>query len=544
MSRVGETSGSKLDTGVSGGIQINRRDLVGGALAGALTSAMTGSAAGQSAEGTPAQPAAPADSPPPFDFEALARIARDRAKSDYSPATMSLNAPFADLNYDEYRAIRFREDARPLDGTAFAIDLLPPGLVYRQRVDIAIVRPTGIDDLPFSSNLFHFDPAHFPFPDGKAAPNAGDGLDFSGFRLRHPINSPDVMDEFAVFQGASYFRGIARNMIYGLSARGLAIGTADPRGEEFPHFRKFWIHEPTPDARHILVHALLDSASASGAFEFVIRPGETTVMETRCRIFPRTEINQIGIAPLTSMYFFGPERRAGIDDFRDAVHDSAGLQMITGQGTRLWRPLSNPARVETSAFSDDNPKGFGLTQRPRSFYFYQDAEAHYERRPSAWIEPLGGWGPGAVMLIEIPVENEFNDNIVAFWRPRQPLLPSDTGHEFAYRLHWCAVPPDAAPLARVHTTRIGASIHDGGKRIIVVDFVKSPENGTVLRGVVTASSGKASEVTLKELPGGELLRAAFEFAPGNAPASELQLALEDETGARRSETWLYRWTAR
>lgn len=521
--------------------RLSRRGFIAGAGAGLLGAAAAPGVRAQST-GTDGTLAAPA---PAFGFAELSAIARERAAQEYSPATMTFRPPFADLEYDAYRAIRFREDARPLakSGGAFAIDLLPPGSVYRQRVGISIVRPAGIEDLGFSSDLFHFDPGHFPFPDGRAPEGSGDGLDFSGFRLRSPINRPDVLDDFLVFQGASYFRGIARNMIFGLSARGLAIGTADPRGEEFPHFRHFWIHAPEPDARDILVHALLDSASATGAFEFEIRPGETTVMQTRCRLFPRTDIDQVGIAPLTSMYFFGPERRDRVDDFRDAVHDSAGLQMITGQGTRLWRPLTNPARVEISAFVDENPKGFGLTQRPLEFDYYQDAEARYDRRPSGWVEPLGDWGPGTVMLVEIPVENEFNDNIVAFWRPRDPLRPSEDGHDFAYRLHWCATPPDAAPLARVRATRTGRSIHDGAKRDFAVDFAMPAESAALPRALLTASAGAVSPVTLAPLPGGQLIRAAFTFEPGNAEAAELQLALESDAGLRQSETWLYRWTS-
>jgi len=547
----GSENGSELLAALAAlGLRLTRRKFIAGAGAGVLGTGVLGATTGkalaqEAGDGASAAPAEPEPAPPIFGFADVAEIARTRAEKEYSAPSMTLRGPFANLEYDQYRAIRFRPEARPLagSGSAFAIDLLPPGSVYRQRVAISIVRATGIEDLGFSSDLFEFDPAIFPFPDGVAPSGSGEGMDFSGFRLRSPINSPDVLDEFLVFQGASYFRGIARSMIFGLSARGLAIGTADPRGEEFPVFRHFWIREPEPDARDIVVHALLDSASATGAFEFEIRPGESTVMQTRCRLFPRTEIDQIGIAPLTSMYYFGPARRRGIDDFRDAVHDSAGLQMITGQGTRLWRPLTNPDRVEISAFVDENPKGFGLTQRPLDFGFYQDAEARYDRRPSGWVEPLGGWGPGTVMLVEIPVENEFNDNIVAFWRPRDPLKPSPEGHDFSYRLHWCAAPPDAAPLARVKATRGGRSIHNAAMRDFAVDFVTAPDSNPALRGTLTASTGKVSPVTLTPLPGGQLIRAAFTFEPGDAEAAELQLALEDEAGLRQSETWLYRWTA-
>lgn len=488
-----------------------------------------------------------AATPPEFGFEQVVRMARDASRQEHQPALVTLSGPFADLSYDRYRAIRFREDRRPMSGAdiAFAADLLPPGLVYRQRVDISIVRRSGeVQQVEWTPDSFHFDPAMFGFPDGTPPEGEARDLSYSGFRLRYPLNRPDVLDEFLVFQGASYFRAVARGMIYGISARGLAIGTADARGEEFPAFRRFWIHEPESDAREITVDALLESPSCTGAYRFEISPGETTVMSTRCRIFPRTELTQAGIAPLTSMFFFGPERRAGVDDFRDAVHDSDGLQMITGSGARQWRPLNNPARVQYSAFLDENPKGFGLTQRHRQFGFYQDDEARYDKRPSAWVEPLGAWGRGSVVLVEIPVENEFNDNIVAFWKPEKPLQPTEEGHEFAYRLHWCAEPPDAAPLARVAATRGGLSIHERDKRVYVVDWRKDALAVPQLTPEVWCSAGAVGPVVLRDLPGGETMRASFLFKPGDAELAELTLVLRGPDGTPGSEIWMNRWTAR
>ena len=525
------------------GPKLDRRGFLAGAVAMSLSSPSQAQGAGG-----PTVPVGAEDGFEPgeaFSFDELSQIASRASGEAYAAPTMTLSPPFADLGLEQYKGIHFRDDIRPLSGStgAFALELLPPGLVYLHRVGISIVRPGGVEDVAFAPELFTFDPDLFPFPGGRAPADAGEDLDFTGFRLRHPINSPDVMDEFVVFQGASYFRAIAHDMIFGLAARGLAIATADPHGEEFPLFRHFWIHEPKPEDRFILVHALLDSASATGAFQFEVRPGETTVMETRCRLFPRTEVTQVGIAPLTSMFFFGPERRVGIDDYRDAVHDSAGLQIITGQGTRVWRPLTNPARVEVSAFVDDSPKGFGLSQRPRNFAFYQDAQARYDRRPCCWVEPLDEWGPGAVMLIEIPVANELNDNIVAFWRPQAPLLPAEAGHDFSYRLHWCASPPDVAPLARVESTRIGAASGEPAKRIVVVDFRKPVEGTPVLRGTLSVDRGSASPVELRDLPGGEIVRATFTFDPAGATAAEMQLSLEDDKGERHSELWLFRWTA-
>ena len=170
-------------------------------------------------------------------------------------------------------------------------------------------------------------------------------LHYSGLRVRYRLNKPDYQDEFAVFQGASYFRAVAKDQVYGLSARGLAIDTAQPKGEEFPEFRQFWIRKPEPDSPSLVVYALLDSPSCAGAYRFTIRPGEETLMDVELKLFARRDLTHVGFAPLTSMFFFDDTNRARVDDFRSAVHDSDGLSMQTGQGEWLWRPLSNPSSV-------------------------------------------------------------------------------------------------------------------------------------------------------------------------------------------------------
>lgn len=488
------------------------------------------------------------DSPPaaaagayPLDHGDVVEAARRLSAAPHQPLTSQLNAPFADLGYDAYRAIRSRSIPIGRGQDGFALDLLPPGFIYKDRVAVSLATSTAAIEFPFAMDRFEFDPSHFDRAAELSSMPAPEGAGYSGFRLRYPINRVDVSDEFAVFQGASYFRAIARNMIYGLSARGLAIRTGDARGEEFPAFRQFWIEEPRPGARAIVVRALLDSASCAGAFEFEITPGETTVMQIRCTLFPRVEIAQIGLAPLTSMFLFGSAGPVMIDDYRDAVHDSEGLQMITGQGERLWRPLLNPRQFQISAFQDTGPKGFGLTQRRRDFAHYQDDEARYDRRPSAWIEPLDNWGRGAVILVEIPIRQEFNDNIVAFWRPEQPLQPSEAGHEFSYRLHWCAEPPDAAPLGRVVATRSGASIHSDRRRVLAIDFAKESPWAEPLSVEANVSRGELTGVTLRELPGGKLRRVSFEFEPVGADLLEFNVVLTGPNGPE-SEKWLYRWT--
>lgn len=475
----------------------------------------------------------------PFGFDALRELARLRAGQPYRQPVSELTGSFADLNYDSYRAIRFRRDADPWrDHPRFAMDILPPGLIFYEPVQINLVDQAGVvTPLPFSAHLLDFDASQFP--DGADLEAVGN-MGWSGFRLRMALNRPDVMDEFLVFQGASYFRAIARHTLYGLSARGLAINTGSPDGEEFPLFTDFWIHRPAEDADSVLIHAMLDSKSVAGAFQFLVTPGDVTRIKTRVSLFPRTDLAGAGIAPLTSMFWFGPASHVGIDDYRARVHDSDGLQMTTGAGQTLWRALSLPARLQISDFVDESPRGFGLAQRAREFAAYQDGEARYDLRPSAWISPQGDWGKGQVRLVEIPAENEFNDNIVSFWRP-EAVLKAGQRHDFAYHLDFAPLPPDPAPLAMVRETMAGKAINDRDGRSYVVDFDLGLFRDTMPEAQVTASTGEVRNIHLRPLPEAGVMRLGFLFVPGKAGMADLQAVLTGPKGAL-SETWLARWS--
>ncbi len=462
---------------------------------------------------------------------------RDRAQSLSQEAYASAEIDFPDgfdgLTYDQYRDIRFKTDMAIWRGEdrGFTVDLLHAGAFYKTPVDIFIVADGQAWPVHYSASMFDFGPS-------VTAPPEGTELPFSGFRLRHPLNDTNYWDEFAVFQGASYFRAVAENQRYGLSARGLAIKTGSQEGEEFPAFRSFWIERPEPGAKAIVIHALLDSTSTTGAYRFTIRPGTETLIDVELTLFPRVELAHVGLAPLTSMYLFDAVNRTGYDDFRPAVHDSGGLAMWTGTGEWIWRPLANPATLQISAFMDSNPRGFGLMQRKRDFQDYQDLEAHYERRPSGWVEPVGNWGAGHVELVEIPTKREINDNIVAFWRPRAPL---QQGKPFSltYRLHWCDTVPLNGRAAWVTDTRSGADLdHDG--RLFVIDYQSPDPLPETVVPEVSASAGKIISAVGRANPETGGYRVSIELDVTDIDMSELRLRLldgEDELG----ETWLYRW---
>lgn len=322
------------------------------------------------------------------------------------------------------------------------------------------------------------------------------------------------------------------------------MSTGAAGGEEFPRFTKFWIERPAPNVDEFVIHALLDSRSLTGAYVFKVRPGKETAIDVKSTIFPRTQITEIGIAPLTSMYLVSSSDRTRVSDFRPSIHDSDGLSIQNGRGEHLWRALANPRRIETSTFEDESPKGFGLEQRERNFAAYQDMEALYHKRPSVWVEPEGDWGPGSVMLVELPTEDETNDNVVAFWRPRDPLEPG-RGHEFAYRLLWPDTFSRLGPQARVVRTMAGRS--NGPDRnvgavqfVLEYDGVGAVSDAAALVPNVETSQGRLgdAQVQLNEEAG--TLRIAFKFYPETSDTADLRLSVAGIPGG--AETWLYRWT--
>jgi periplasmic glucans biosynthesis protein len=482
-------------------------------------------------------PAAP--SPEPFSHETVKHIAADLASKSFQAPTEENIKGLQQLNYDQYRQLRFRRERTIWrgEGRQFELQVLPTGWLFKMPVEINIVE--GGVSRPLSPDNSYFDLGPLA---GKLPPEAR--LNFSGFRVTGPMNRPDIFDEIIVFQGASYFRALSRNQIYGLSARGLTLNVAQPGGEEFPFFRAFWLERPEPNARAIVIHALLDSPSVAGAYRFVVTPGAPTAIDVETTLYPRRDLQNVGIAPLTSMFLFSSINRARVSDFRPAVHDSDGLAIVNGWSERLWRPLNNPKRLQTSAFLDENPIAFGLIQRARSFADYQDLEARYERRPSAWVETQGAWGPGAVELVEIPTEEEIHDNIVAYWRPSQPLA-AGKAHHFAYRLSW---PDDVYrtwPGATIRATRAGVingPLRKTGAIQFVVDLTSltglSPD--TLPEARVEVSAGAVSAPVVQANPETDGLRVSFSYDPKGATSSEFRMALYLKDKAV-SETWLYRW---
>jgi periplasmic glucans biosynthesis protein len=468
------------------------------------------------------------------------KLAAEMATKPFVPPTENVAEQWAKLNYDQYRDIRFRSERAVWRGERrnFELHLLPSGWLYKQPISINVVENGRARPIEPDNALFEFGSLAGPPPEGKV-------MGFSGFRINGPINRPNVFDEIAVFQGASYFRAVSKGQAYGLSARGLAINTGEPTGEEFPFFRTFWVETPAKGARQLVVHALLDSASATGAYTFRVAGGSPTTIDADVKLFPRRDGMQVGIAPLTSMFLFSTIDRSRISDFRPAVHDNDGLAIVNGAGEHVWRPLANPKRLQISAFGVKDVRGFGLIQRARSFTDYEDLEANYERRPSAWVQPKEAWGNGHVHLVEIPSEEEIHDNIVAYWRPLEPYRKDET-YAFGYRLSWpddLTLPPDRAIVRKTFSGATNGAERKSGAIRYVVDF--SGPNLARMRetptAALSASAGKVSPPAVQLIPLTRGIRVDFLLKPEDAELIELRLELKngDKT---ISDVWLTRWT--
>lgn len=472
--------------------------------------------------------------PVPFDPVFMALHARAMAAKPYE-APPQVSRGWLDLTYDQFRGIWFDTRHTLFRGTkgAVQVEFFPAGLYFSTKVALNAVEDGRARPILFETRVFDTTDT---FPDLPA-----EDTGFAGFRLLGELVTPGLYQEYAVFQGASYFRAISRALGYGISARGLALNTAGDGPEEFPVFRDFWIEAADPGAKSVVVHALLDSPSTTGAYKFTLSPGETTTIDVEARLYPRVDLAEVGIAPGTSMFLFNDMNHVKFDDFREAVHDSDGLLIHNGAGESVWRPLTNPATLQISVFADAGLRGFGLMQRAREPANYNDFMAAYERRPSLWVEPLGDWGDGMVMLVEIPTDKEINDNIVAFWRPAAPLVALQE-HRFSYRLHWCAASPAEGTVAQVTATRTGKRVFEEG-RIFTVDFGPHPALGNDparIEARVTTSAGAISTPIVQDNPATGGVRLDLTLQGDDTDVAELRAELW-RGGQRVSEVWLYRW---
>ncbi|MDF3056908.1 MAG: mdoG [Rariglobus sp.] len=479
----------------------------------------------------------------PFDFEVLQYRAKALAAKSYAERPSRVPESLRKLTYDQYRDVRFNPDSSwwRRDRLPFHLQFFHPGFIYNRTVQLSEVNNGREEAIGYDKDLFNFGA-------NKTLGSIPKDMGFTGFRIHYPLNNPDYYDELAVFQGASYFRALGKGMRYGLSARGLALNTGEPGGEEFPVFEEFWIERPAEKAGRITVYALMESPSVTGAFRFIITPGPSTVMEVKSAIYRRKDVTVFGVAPLTSMFWFSETTSNRYEDLRPEVHDSDGLLLQRGNGEWIWRPLTNPKAIRVAAFGDENPKGFGLVQRDRKFESYEDLEAHYHERPSVWVEPIGSWGPGDVRLVELPTPDETQDNIVAFWVPKKlPALGEPLNLE--YKLHWFIEGKGGRtpPAGYVTATRVGrSSTHEPELVRFWVDitgaYLANQKYVPDITAEVSVGAGaKLIHQSLEKNPANGTWRVAFAIKPdGSGRPVELRCFLKKPPHIL-TETWSYLW---
>ncbi len=481
-----------------------------------------------------------------FGFDEVTREARTLAQSPFrKPPITDLKR--AALGYDDYRRIQFRENSslwRGL-GTPFEMQFFPLGNGLNRAMRLFEVFDGKARALSVTASAFNNDGVLPPEPPGQA-------VGVAGWRLTYPLNEAGKRDEVAAFVGASYFRALGQAQRYGLSARAVAVDTTGgSSGEEFPDFVAYWFERPSPNATEFSFYALLDGPRLTGAYHFVLRPGATTTIDVRTRLFLRGPVATLGIAPLTSMFLHGENQVSAQGDFRPEVHDSDGLQILTAEGEWIWRPLTNPAAPFVTSFSLRSPRGFGLMQRDRAFASYEDIEARYDLRPSAWVEPVGDWGAGRIELLQFKTPDETHDNIAAYWVSdtvsKQPLRPG-TPIELAWRVHWSGNDAKAPPGARVMQTRAGHGYFKGTRSVqrlkLLIDFTNTPLPAGVqpedVQAVATVNDN-AKLVRVHTYPnsarGG--WRTTVEFDRLNPKqATEMRIFLRQGANTL-SETWSY-----
>ena len=476
-----------------------------------------------------------------FDFDWLIAQAKQLAAEPYQEPVIRHPEILEDIDYDAYQQIRFRrENGLGEDsGANFPAQFFHLGRYFKAPVKIHAVADGTAREILYTTD-------YFDFGDTGLEQTLPPDMGFAGFRL---MDGVAAKTDWLAFLGAAYFRTSGELDQYGLSARGIAIDTAMPHPEEFPRFTQFWLEPGAAADERFTIYALMDGPSLSGAYRFDWQKAEQVVTDLEVALFARTDIARMGVAPMTSMFWFAEHNRHQARDWRPEIHDNDGLAMWTGGAERLWRPLNNPGTVRTNSFFDHSPKGFGLLQRDRAFHNYEDDGVFYDRRPSLWVEPLEDWGEGVVQLVEIPTDDEIHDNIVAYWVPKEPVK-AGSEWSFKYRLHWLADEPyPPTEVGRVRHTRLGIGGVPGqprpkGVRKFVIDFEGGPldalEKLDEVEPVISTSRGKIDNDYALQIVGTKSWRAFFDLDVEGAEPVDLRcfLRLDDRT---LTETWLFQY---
>jgi glucans biosynthesis protein len=475
---------------------------------------------------------------PGWDFEQVRKLAAERASRPFDDPPPALPSCLTTLGYDELRCIEYRREqaiwhAENLPFRLMMYHLGGPHLPHGVALNVV----AGGESRPLP-----FQPSYFLYHEiaKKVLPSDLTNVtQFAGVRALCRLNAPDRFDELISFLGASYFRALGRDLVYGSSARGFYIDRNGAEPEEFPRFVAFWADRPAPGDNRLDFLALLDGASVCGAFGFRVTPGEDTTVAVRAALYARRPLSRYGLGPLTSMYWHGETGTNRFGDFRPEVHDADGLLIQAADGSWIWRPLRNDPCLRVAEYPLPAVRGFGLLQRDRRYTSYEDIEARYHRRPSVWVEPGAGWGAGRVRLLEWPTHTEYADNIVACWQPDRPLEPGRPQEVF-WTLHWYADNPAWPPLARAVNSFVT------GRRVRL-DFagpgLPADDRGPAPLADIVTDNGRVSGLHVTRGADTGWWRAGFDVVPDEPwRCNEVQAVLRDAAGRALSETWTYQLT--
>ncbi|MCW7459832.1 glucan biosynthesis protein [Leptospira bandrabouensis] len=476
-----------------------------------------------------------------FDFNSVDSMAKLKLKSKFNP-TPEFKIPGLDgISYDDYRQIEYKPDVAIWKNLAlpYQLHFFHPGHIYSNGIQIYEVINEKPIEIPYDASRFNF--GDLPLTDSFT--ELTKNLQYTGFRVHYPINQKEILEEFLVFQGSSYFRAISKGQVYGLSGRGLAINTGPQEKEEFPIFESFYIKRPQKTDTTITIYAIMNSESVVGSYEFLVKPGEVTTIDVKAKIYLRKKIKRLGFAPITSMYLYGESDNPILGNIHPEVHDSDGLLIQNKMGDWEWRPLINPKKTQLTRIPLDSPRGYGLIQRDRKFKSYQDEKLKYHLRPSLWVEPKGDWGKGNLYLLEFTTNLDSDDNITTFWEPSIPPNLNE-GYEFQYTLHYTERSPKQHTLGKASAFYRGVDPLFPKEKVFTLyftgDYLKSLDKKTLIKAVIQNDKIPPEQIRYRIEKISELDQWRLQiWYPAFVYESNWYIFLENQN-QRITETWIYR----
>ncbi len=405
-----------------------------------------------------------------FDFLKIVKLAEIEAKKNYEPREIKIPKTIATLTYSQYNLMRYNidHDLWGKENLPFRVSFFPLGTpLYSKSLDIYEVTPENlVKPVPFSPEFFCYE-EKVQFIKKEMPNNAG----YAGFKLRYKAESSEYPDEFAAFLGGCYFRVVSDGSSYGLSNRGIAINTGlEKTSEEFPTFEKIWLKKTEKNSKEVTIYAYLNGPSITGAYSFTIRPGKKTEINVKSTIFLRQKVKLLGLAPITSMFWFSEGKMHNFYDYRPSVHNSEGL-VVSEKNRKTWEPLVNypdHKMINDDMYCQSTPNFFGLIQRNREYNFYMDPSVKYHLNPNCWIIPENNWGSGNIRLFILPTLTEWMDNINAFWVPENT---PEVGKpfEFNYKIIYSLEEPERTS-AYVKYTNVGLDLNDAKNTVFALSY--------------------------------------------------------------------------